>query len=659
MPTMNANSASSSSKKAASAGRQKKAQQKAKSGASGPARKKGESDIKGKRRELLENHLAMFPRVAVVKNGKRKFHRDKGHWNVLHNKFWAAFPWRLPLDQEPLSDDEELQRLAADPTTPEEEEEKRKIMDQVTKKYQWWIARHEGAVNTGTSVFSPWIERLRRQAGPPPHRIADSQFYMQHPDHRLKVLAELEKRHPVVTRDNCLKLLNCLVKEMLEDEPQDIKNLIRAEVEKDHTEALNDYEESLEVTAEDMDAEDKAEARDRLASVTIPLLDELENHTEFALVASPTPNPDAITSPTGGGEERPAEENESGQEEDIGAIVERMCAEATGGQPSKIKNPVTVDAAGLKLVEDALRTLGAEFLDILPHVEKPRYKTTGSIGDYPPALCLAEFWNPVGPLLRAWVCNPDLDATRSSSTSMVQQWDAQKLAEEEERLKDGKQWLELRKKAKAKAKRRNASTWGGANTAEGLKKKRKRNEGLEDDSDNYVDDEADVDEEAEKLEQGKKRRKGKAVAGTEKDEEEVQPRPRPKLKRKARSKAKASGEKQALLETNGSWAEVEKKEMVKKEWGAPWQRVVDAWWTKEQAMGFADAGGRRPTNVFATKGRPEELAWWIGRGRNGMPDITDAKKFGQMTKAWWHTINPLGDGPKTMGSCSGGTKGRG
>ncbi|KAJ7068439.1 hypothetical protein C8F01DRAFT_978281, partial [Mycena amicta] len=46
------------------------------------------------------------------------------------------------------------------------------------------------------------------------------------------------------------------------------------------------------------------------------------------------------------------------------------------------------------------------------------------------------------------------------------------------------------------------------------------------------------------------------------------------------------------------------------------------------------------TNVFATKGRPEELAWWIGRGRNGTPDITDAKKFGQATKGWWHAINP-------------------
>ncbi|KAJ7058650.1 hypothetical protein C8F01DRAFT_1255802 [Mycena amicta] len=658
-------------KKGSSSGRKKKSQSQlnAKTAASGPSRKKGESNIKGKHRALLEQHLEEYPRVAVTKNGKRKLQRKAGHWTAQHAKYWAAFPWRLPLDQEPPSDDNELALLAADPKTPEEEEAKAQIMEKTTKKYQWWIARREAATNTNTSVFSPWIECLRHQGGPPPCCIADYQFYLQHADHRLKILAELEKRHPVVTRDDRLKLLNRVAKEMLEAEPQTVKDTIRAEAAKEHAESLEEFQEGLEMTAEDMDEDDKAEARDKLSSITVPLLDELENHTDFALglfccriketenanapwgiefksmyshnppdgpaycdfskadpegykegsedifkicleyalvkhircrpwltkheigahqlheagkpgpplysslpstaiatsgsssaaastssvpststpspAVAPTDSSNAVPStstpmtavaPTDSSNAVPStstamtaaaatstvtnsnssetvpstavdgtdngpenegvvpmegEEPASSAGEDIAAIVAKIYvdeAAETGQEPWRIRNPIVVDGEGLKAVEEALRTLGPEFLDILPHVEKPCYKKTGRLSDYPPALCLGDFWNPVGPLLRAWVCNPDLDSTRHGWSGTVQQGRPEKLAEHEELLKDPKRWLELRKKAK----RGQASTWGGANATEGLEKKRKR-AGDDDDDEGDYDDEEDTD----------------------------------------------------------------------------------------------------------------------------------------------------------------------
>ncbi|KAJ7059933.1 hypothetical protein C8F01DRAFT_989050, partial [Mycena amicta] len=52
------------------------------------------------------------------------------------------------------------------------------------------------------------------------------------------------------------------------------------------------------------------------------------------------------------------------------------------------------------------------------------------------------------------------------------------------------------------------------------------------------------------------------------------------------------------------------------------------------------------TSVFATKGRPDALDWWIGRGRKGIPAVGNVKSFGQAIEAWWRAINPVWRRPK-------------
>ncbi|KAJ7058592.1 hypothetical protein C8F01DRAFT_971359, partial [Mycena amicta] len=50
-----------------------------------------------------------------------------------------------------------------------------------------------------------------------------------------------------------------------------------------------------------------------------------------------------------------------------------------------------------------------------------------------------------------------------------------------------------------------------------------------------------------------------------------------------------------------------------------------------------------------TKARPEALAWWIGRGRNGTPAIGSVTTFGMGVEAWWRAINPAWRRPENQG----------
>ncbi|KAJ7448729.1 hypothetical protein FB451DRAFT_1053687, partial [Mycena latifolia] len=43
---------------------------------------------------------------------------------------------------------------------------------------------------------------------------------------------------------------------------------------------------------------------------------------------------------------------------------------------------------------------------------------------------------------------------------------------------------------------------------------------------------------------------------------------------------------------------------------------------------------------LSAKGRPPEVAWWIGRGRKQKPTVQDVKKFETQWNAWWRALNP-------------------
>ncbi|KAJ7470643.1 hypothetical protein FB451DRAFT_1012407, partial [Mycena latifolia] len=43
---------------------------------------------------------------------------------------------------------------------------------------------------------------------------------------------------------------------------------------------------------------------------------------------------------------------------------------------------------------------------------------------------------------------------------------------------------------------------------------------------------------------------------------------------------------------------------------------------------------------LSAKGRPSEVAWWIGRARKCTPPIKDVEQFRRTWKAWWRSLNP-------------------
>ncbi|KAI0083031.1 hypothetical protein BDY19DRAFT_871156, partial [Irpex rosettiformis] len=76
-----------------------------------------------------------------------------------------------------------------------------------------------------------------------------------------------------------------------------------------------------------------------------------------------------------------------------------------------------------------------------------------------------------------------------------------------------------------------------------------------------------------------------------------------------------------------------------------WIVLCERWLTHERSLGFPD--GSAP-NRLPTKNRPEEVKYWLGRGRPYAkpPPIADAKRFGVEWKAWWLGLQPSWRGGK-------------
>lgn len=74
------------------------------------------------------------------------------------------------------------------------------------------------------NVFGPWLSKLRRPLGPMPKAKLDHQFYMSHPQHREKVMAEYNARFPHGPPDgqDALKQRNKIAAEMLQEEPSEV-----------------------------------------------------------------------------------------------------------------------------------------------------------------------------------------------------------------------------------------------------------------------------------------------------------------------------------------------------------------------------------------------------------------------------------------------------
>jgi hypothetical protein len=212
------------------------------------------SDIKGARHEFLQGHLDGY-NTASAKKKTRQF------WTKVFVPYWAAFPWRLPLDQD--SDRANPFDYALAPRTPAEEEEKRKVIaeteavsrvkdifgnDVLTteQKLKLWFCRQAKGGGGKDNPWAAWLKRLRTPTTAAPKRLSDWQFYMQHDDFKDRVTAAYEIRKEGVAEKDLLNKRGEVARELLAAEPQEVRNRILREIEEEHAALREKHEDAVE-----------------------------------------------------------------------------------------------------------------------------------------------------------------------------------------------------------------------------------------------------------------------------------------------------------------------------------------------------------------------------------------------------------------------------
>lgn len=91
-----------------------------------PPKKHGKpSDFQGRRHEYLN---AAIPEYISAS----KSNRTGEFWNDTFAGYWAAFPWRLPLAQDP-EDDEDLTGYSRPPENEDEVATKKKVLAEIER----------------------------------------------------------------------------------------------------------------------------------------------------------------------------------------------------------------------------------------------------------------------------------------------------------------------------------------------------------------------------------------------------------------------------------------------------------------------------------------------------------------------------------------------
>ncbi|KAJ7219929.1 hypothetical protein GGX14DRAFT_559743 [Mycena pura] len=203
-------------------------------------------------------------------------------WDTTMPAYHDAFPWRLPRDQDPPDDAEELAQYARAPENAEEEKKMAEVIEHVEEKIINWFSRKRSQLNPN-NPFQPMLKQLRAPQGPAPRRIPIHQFYMAQAEFAPNIAAEFKRLgyedKPMVDHIN---LRNVIAKEMLKNEPEEVQMRMKREVEEEYVEALERHQAGLEGLPSPDEA-DQAEARQRMASVAQQFLDLLQAYTGYHL----------------------------------------------------------------------------------------------------------------------------------------------------------------------------------------------------------------------------------------------------------------------------------------------------------------------------------------------------------------------------------------
>ncbi|KAJ7791852.1 hypothetical protein B0H14DRAFT_2624629 [Mycena olivaceomarginata] len=169
-------------------------------------------------------------------------------WDKFFLRYWAVFPWRLPLGQDPDPDDPT--NYAAKPVDEAEVDAKSKLIEKMEDKIKGWLGQRKGG----------------------------------HPDYKDQISAIFEERKVAVT-DKKKKHISLQVEiacEMPAAEPEEVHQRMEKGATAEHTALLAKHKNTLEGLPV-LDEAGTEEVCLRFANVVGPLLDNLAAHTGYKI----------------------------------------------------------------------------------------------------------------------------------------------------------------------------------------------------------------------------------------------------------------------------------------------------------------------------------------------------------------------------------------
>ncbi|KAJ7840330.1 hypothetical protein B0H14DRAFT_2587555 [Mycena olivaceomarginata] len=188
-------------------------------------KKRGQaSDFQGSREVFLSSKKKG---LEAKTDGLRVF------WSNLFDEYFKVYPWDLPLDQEPDPNAIPV-RL---PDTAEEALDQMGFNDSPEDKERQGKAKKIESENQ--ALGNPFFEHLsqlrHREQTLAPKRMSDYQYYMQHKEFKDAVRERFEDEYEEgESRARQIDARCRIAKEMLEDEPQDVRDRITRECDKAH-----------------------------------------------------------------------------------------------------------------------------------------------------------------------------------------------------------------------------------------------------------------------------------------------------------------------------------------------------------------------------------------------------------------------------------------
>ncbi|KAK7053872.1 hypothetical protein R3P38DRAFT_3305269 [Favolaschia claudopus] len=229
------------------------------------------SDFQGKHLEFL---LTFYPTYAdASQRGK-----TRGIWTEFFKSYWAAFPWRLPLTQDPNANDPT--DYALKPQNPDEEALQTTTISSTEQKIKLWLGRQSKAASMKENPWGEWLRRFRTPSTSAPKRLADYQYYMQQKPYKDLITAEFETRKVDVPGTQLMNLRATIARELLAKEPQEVRDEIHQGAVDEHAELLARHQDALDGLPA-LDEEGLEEARTRFSALIQPLLDGLAVHTGY------------------------------------------------------------------------------------------------------------------------------------------------------------------------------------------------------------------------------------------------------------------------------------------------------------------------------------------------------------------------------------------